>query len=711
MQQIIIAPEKRLFRFHWNAKLLAMADPYLVWADLTNARAIQSSKGDSKEVASVRLFVEKISAGRTTYSTENQPLSGLEQRLVKAADNFERVELSSPLRSPEAIFNLQAGNTKAPLGASKALTGDVLAVIDFGCAFAHNAFKALDSFRTAEAPAQTRVRYLWDQDPNRTVRPEMPDGATSQLNYLDLASKSPALQPEGLQAVLNTNFSASVISPRAWSDLEATISNQQVVSINRSAPSLAELPLSKYWLPPFVKLADTGSGGEINYGRELVPSKIDALFTDCKDATEAEIYEAAEYYDLSGNSSHGAHILSTATGWPNLCSPETDPAPAPDAASKVEIIFVQLPATTVADTSGNSLGGYVNDALEYILARTADDSRVVVNLSYGCYAGPHDGSSLIEKAMDAAIERGRERGARRGFDVVVAAGNSFQAGCHALLKLKKNIPQTLKWVIQPDNETWSFVEIWYRGSTSLKVSITPPFATESLGPAPMDSVLAFGEGDTPLCTIVHSGNASERYRKRNRMALIAVAPTRNRNDAQATACYGLWTIELASESATTVNVWIERDEPILAQTLERRQSVFVTNPQDDDCVDQDYSCTAVTKYQTLNGIATGVNTIAVGSTVKQTKRPARYSAAAAKRGGKSVEVTCDADEATVLAGSLAFGNYGSCTYRRSGTSVAAAMHSRNLLNTTAAAQGSALERRRTMDEARGVRVAAKRQAG
>jgi hypothetical protein len=682
MQPIPINALTRIVNVTWNAKLLATADPYLVWADLSNAIAIQGPPGTRGQVSSVRLFVEKKSNGRTTYLTENLPLVEMEMRLLSAANSSERVELASPLSSPEAVMDLRQGNTKAPFDGAEPLSGDVLAVIDFGCPFAHSAFKT----------AGSRVRYLWDQDPDRTVRPVRPEGAGHQILQSDFVGQAPPVEFPVMHTFSHTHLLSSFTPPNTaefayWISKTLPAKYDQVTFarecqftlIEDTAQALAVLPLSEYWSPPFVEISSGCDEHAINYGRQLVPAKIDKLFADYKGATEAEVYAAIAYYDLSNATSHGAHILSTATGWPNLAEKIGDLPSVRDKASTVDVIFVQLPATTVADTSGNSLGGYVNDALEYILARTTDDSRVVVNLSYGCYAGPHDGSSLIEKAMDAAIERGRNRGPRRGFDIVVAAGNSYQAGCHAMLKLKANRKQTLQWAIQPDDETWSFVEIWYRDSKTLKVSITPPSDTVSLGPAGIDSVCVFGEGNTPLCTIVHTENASERDGKVNRMALIAVAPTRDRDGKRATAPYGVWTIMFEAADDVTVNAWIERDDPILVQTSQRRQSVFVTKPQHDDYVDKDYIRTAVTKYDTINGIATGEFVIPVGSTIGETAVSSSFSAAA-KRGDNKIVHTCPADEAEVLSGRLAFGNSGSATFRRTGTSVAAAMYSRKLLN-------------------------------
>ena len=42
----------------------------------------------------------------------------------------------------------------------------------------------------------------------------------------------------------------------------------------------------------------------------------------------------------------------------------------------------------------------VLDGLHYIVSRCANDAAIVVNISWGTLAGPHDGSSLLEAAMD-----------------------------------------------------------------------------------------------------------------------------------------------------------------------------------------------------------------------------------------------------------------------------------------------------------------------
>ena len=78
------------------------------------------------------------------------------------------------------------------------------------------------------------------------------------------------------------------------------------------------------------------------------------------------------------------------------------------------------------------------DALNYILQRADEIAAlentaplpVVVNLSYGTIAGPHDGTALLEAAIDQLIAS-RATPLR----VVLPAGNHYLARCHARFRL------------------------------------------------------------------------------------------------------------------------------------------------------------------------------------------------------------------------------------------------------------------------------------
>src|SRR5207244_3651801 len=64
---------------------------------------------------------------------------------------------------------------------------------------------------------------------------------------------------------------------------------------------------------------------------------------------------------------------------------------------------------------------------------------IVVNLSYGINHGPHDGTSLLEEAIDALTLLRRTENA---FTMVLAAGNSHLTRCHAHFELKPGTSQS-----------------------------------------------------------------------------------------------------------------------------------------------------------------------------------------------------------------------------------------------------------------------------
>jgi len=155
------------------------------------------------------------------------------------------------------------------------------------------------------------------------------------------------------------------------------------------------------------------------------------------------------------------------------------------------LIGVQLPHWATAETSGGWLTPVVLDALIYILDRAdkvaARDGTtslpVVVNLSYGKIAGPHDGTELLESAIDQLIAS-RPTPLR----VVLPAGNHYLARCHTCFELRTaDQIETLQWRVQPDNRSASFMEIWLpyseagESEAEVEVRITTPEGAVSPG--------------------------------------------------------------------------------------------------------------------------------------------------------------------------------------------------------------------------------------
>ena len=232
-------------------------------------------------------------------------------------------------------------------------------------------------------------------------------------------------------------------------------------------------------------------------------------------------------------------------------------------------MFVQLPERAVSDLSGGWLDAYVIDAVHYIVKRAQEidpAARVVINVSFGTYAGPHDGSSLIERALD-------EIAAKHKVVIVLAAGNvpHTDRPIHAFGQLAPAAVTTLDWHIPGGDNTQTFMEIWVDSSDQnvlpeLTVTLTSPNqdSIEVTGPG-----MALKQPDrgwsANICTAMIACCKTPESRATT-VVLLAIGPTADRpmNTRQVQpAPSGRWTVSLHNRGKAPVKVhaWVERDEP------------------------------------------------------------------------------------------------------------------------------------------------------
>ena len=120
---------------------------------------------------------------------------------------------------------------------------------------------------------------------------------------------------------------------------------------------------------------------------------------------------------------HGTQVMDQACG--------ADPATVDPKHPKRPIVAVQLPTRTTATSSGADLAPHVTEAIDYILycsdqiaaAHKVSSLPVVINFSYGRYAGPHDGTHLLEQLIDRRIAQRESLGVNGRLRVVLPAGN------------------------------------------------------------------------------------------------------------------------------------------------------------------------------------------------------------------------------------------------------------------------------------------------
>jgi hypothetical protein len=284
------------------------------------------------------------------------------------------------------------------------------------------------------------------------------------------------------------------------------------------------------------------------------------------------------------------------------------------------IIGVQLPSAVTADPSGGQLAPYVIAALIYIIRRADQVAAkegtgalpIVVNLSYGLNHGPHDGTSLLERAIDAITQLRR---ASNAFTVVLPVGNSQLTRCHARFSLDPGAARTLPWRVLPDDATPSFLDIWLPANAQtnqVEVEVKTPVGT-TLGVAREgDGLLSWASG----CTAFYPKSPGGAMRN---LIWLALLPTTTQSATDDIAPSGTWRVAVSNvgSQALDINAWIWRDDTPMGFPIRGRQSRFDDPDYErfDDhgrLNESDTGPSYVKRDGSINGIATGRDTVVMG---------------------------------------------------------------------------------------------------
>jgi hypothetical protein len=448
------------------------------------------------------------------------------------------------------------------------------------------------------------------------------------------------------------------------------------------------------------------------YGRELTKRDpavgIDKLMSNSRHGSlvdEDEVYRLSGQVDftqpnhkpLAPRAAHGTHVMDLACR--SLSAPPPGVRP---------IVAVQLPTDTVADTSGATLGPQVFNGLCYILAKAwAIESAlqmqqllpVVANVSYGTIAGPHDGSSLLEEAMDFLVAICQDT-----FRIVLPAGNNHLSRCHAHFSLASGQSKELRWRVLPDDWTQSYLEIWIPdGTADTGIAIVAPdgSATQSFHWGTSQTLVG-ATGVVGLASYYPPGVVGQ-----GALLRMSLEGTGDPDGLLPTAPAGLWriTITAGTEQVRDIRAWIQRDDAAPGYATRGRQSYF-DDPNYACCddggraIDNDtHPLTAnscVKRAGTLNAIATGSETIVIGGFRSSDGAPALYSAAGPLvhppgRGAPSPDgpdAMWPSDDSSSFAGIVGAGTRSSSCFAMHGTSVAAPQATRWISNEMAAGRAS-----------------------
>ncbi|HUH13829.1 MAG TPA: S8 family serine peptidase, partial [Longimicrobiales bacterium] len=202
----------------------------------------------------------------------------------------------------------------------------------------------------------------------------------------------------------------------------------------------------------------------------------------------------------------------------------------------------------------------VLEGVAYIFARAAELGRpAVVNLSLGSQAGPHDGTTLFERALDALVGPGRI--------LVTIAGNAgtnanetpafVRAPAHAMGTLATGQAGEHGLVVpgyRPNDGAitdGAVLELWYPGEDSLDVEVRTPSGM-ALRVATGDTALArFAEG----AVFVDNAFGGPQATNGDRLATLVLFDA----DAAAPPAPGTWTVRvegMSVRSAGEYHLWL-----------------------------------------------------------------------------------------------------------------------------------------------------------
>jgi len=469
----------------------------------------------------------------------------------------------------------------------------------------------------------------------------------------------------------------------------------------RSKPPLVQLP---HWEEQW---HDASSHNSVPYGSLL---RRPAYLPHAQVIAHSDEYSALSrvgYTAVDRSWTHGAAVADLAAGTRDPMSFSCGDEPlaavqqpgASDKAGAAKLLLVQLPRTSLVDTTGAAMDVHVLSALQFML-HAVNGRRLFVNLSYGTYAGPHDGSSFLEQAIDDLCEK------HTNLKVVLPAGNGRNEACHAVLSLTRSAPTaSVEVALMPDNQRQSFLELWWpasAGDFALKL-ISPDRRVTEL---PRGSLQRGELGSDAVVVRKQLVDGDAASPVSNSSMLVVFAPTQQpfderpgpsgtRTGPSPVAAHGRWRLIVDGRGSSAmggieVHAYLERGDTVLEAGDPPTQARFVVDAPEHP--DSDYAQQSpVKKHGTLSAYATGTTAIVVGGRYRRggaygnpgAVRVAEYSGAGPGRGVARAFGPCVlavSDDHPALPGVLVARPFGVGTVRLNGTSMAAPQVLRKLYN-------------------------------
>ncbi len=423
---------------------------------------------------------------------------------------------------------------------------------------------------------------------------------------------------------------------------------------------------------------DFVSGGPpegFSYGRYAPRGALENFMIESKDSEgvirESLCYKAANHSMMQFARSHGAHTIGLAGGsiayraLGHNAHTDVGKFRLTDRAAKSDLVFVQLPRDSLQAPTRGSQTMHLLNGLKFIVASAGPSVKnVYAVIDYGSYLGPHDGTSLFERAVDALVMQVKSQGKR--LHVLFPTGNGRQDKFHASTKIASGVASSLDLWLPPNNEVATFAELWLRNDTKWSnLKIRTPDGLSTLQSAKvMEETSCLGGRSSTVAAIDASQSTDKQI-----CVLIRIAPTRTGSAKQDAAQDGRWRIELNAISTYAAHFYVARGgksfsavRRVFQSRWKVRANVTVPNP------------VWIDTYHTTIGAGCGNKTLMLGSFNSWNKKPTKYSGRGPRRGGVNGTIGPNylvlGEEAQTLHGIRGIGNRTGSTFRMVGTSTA-----------------------------------------
>lgn len=660
------------------------SDPYLIWLDLTTAQNLAAQESPSSRMG-VLVELRDVGAAGEFFKLMNSEADPYKADFVLSAIMSDQVRFITGLVTMRGLRKLIDPSHRG-------------LILRF----------TLQESRCDSTLGLLKQARNWREGHMRAAKAAEASRPTTDANYKAPAGETVAtgsattaylgIIDDGLPLMrLRDAISLSKVAASLW--------DQGWQPSDRVGDPLAEpttaKPGDKYWTVPWSPdaLPIVGPWGAtlflfipngFLYGRRT-------KFPEVPAAAEADEYRASGYVTPSARHTHGARVLGLMAPWiaGETRLPEWPPY-------ITGLVMVQLPSRAVDDTAAGTLARQLVDGVRHVLWKEALDRDwkgtprpVVVNISYGMHGGPHDGTSMFERALDEMLD------VHTNLHVVLPMGNSHRAGCHARHRLeprgRDGSTREMHIEVQPDNPRDMFVEVWLDPDACIELTLFPPGsatgypiergeARVATKPTPAGAQ----RPETISFAVFYPHSVAQSTRRT--MILLVIAPTRcvpyghetslpprglgeqPRLPLQGVA--GIWRVEARNLGKTEacLDCWIERDDVRPGQWLAPRQARFP-----DSCVVPTGESDPV---DTINGIATSTHERAyvIGAMRADAVLSDYSSAGNPAYSDRQPWRVAPADWSCAVSGVRTTGFLQGSTVRINGTSAAAAVFTRRLVD-------------------------------